>query len=391
MTDNNDKSNDFASMLQNSFKAMDRIEPGQKLDATIVNITNDWVFLDIGRKGEGVLDKKECINREGECTIKVGDSITVFFLRSKNSEMVFTTRLGRGDSGNEQLEEAFHNGIPVQGFVEKEIKGGFEVKIGGTVRAFCPFSQMALRRVADNAVFIGQHFNFYISEFSERGRNIVVSRRQMLLEEEEEAKALRKEQLSVGMVVKGKITNILPFGAFCDIGGVEGLIPVSEISYEHVTDINEILTLGQEVNVEIMRLDWEKNRHSFSLKTLLADPWEEIPSKYPSGTRLTGTVMRLMPFGAFVSIAQGIEGLLHISKIASPTRIQFPAQVLKVGQDIEVEVESIDVEKRRISLSQPMENGGPSKEDDENAWVRDYNKKETPQEPETMGAFGALL
>ncbi len=390
MTNENSNSNDFASMLQNSLSAMDHIEPGQKLEAIIVNLTDDWIFLDIGRKGEGVLDKKECLNREGECTVKTGDSITVFFLRSKDGEMVFTTRLGRGESGHEQLEDAFHNGIPVEAFVEKEIKGGFEVKIGGTVRAFCPYSQMALRRVEDNSVYLGQHMKFYISEFSEKGRNIVVSRRQLLIEEEEESKKARQAELREGMVVKGTITSIRNFGAFCDIGGVEGLIPVSEISYEHIADPGEYLSVGQEVQVEIMRLDWAKNRHSFSLKALMADPWDEIPDRFPPGTRVKGTVMRLKPFGAFVSIASGIEGLLHVSRIASPTRIQYPAQILKVGQEIEVEVESVDPENKRISLAQPREDGTIAAEDDESAWVRDYRKKET-REPETMGSLGALL
>ncbi len=394
MADDNTTKGNFADMLDSSFHSLRRLEPGEKVRCKLENITEEWIFLNVGRKGEGVLDKKELLDKEGNCKVQVGDTIEAYFLRSKAGEMVFTTRLGRGENGHEQLEDAFHNQIPVEAHVEKEIKGGFECKIGGSARAFCPYSQMALRRVNDNSIYIGEHFKFYITEFQEKGRNIVLSRRQILLEEEEKAREELKASLSEGMVLKGRITNVKPFGAFCDVGGLEGLIPISEISYDHITNIEEVLSVGQEVEVKIARLDWEQNRHSFSLKALQTDPWLEVPDSFPVGSVVKGTVVRLKPFGAFVSLGKGIDGLLHVSKIASQERVQYPAQVLKVGQEIEVEIDSIDLETKRISLSQPNQNQGVSREEEEASWTRDYKKSQSNFSGSSsagMGSLGALL
>ena len=266
----------FADMFERSQKDAGHLEPGSKVEATVLKIAKDWVFLDTGRKGEGVLDIKEVMDAEGNVTVGVGDKVTAWFISSRNNEMRFTTRVGAGSgqsAGNAQLQDAYAAGIPVEGVIEKEIKGGFEVKIAGS-RAFCPFSQVALRRVDDTASLIGKQMPFRITEYSENGRNIVLSHRALLEEEVQQQKDALKETLKVGDRVTGRVTSLRDFGAFVSIGAVEGLLPVSEVAWSRVNNVSEVLSVGQEVEVVVKGIDWEKGRISFSLKDTLADPWE---------------------------------------------------------------------------------------------------------------------
>lgn len=341
---------DFAAMLEESLSGSTRLEIGQKTEAKILQIGADWMFLDIGQKGEGVLAVHEFQNEDGALTVAVGDTITAYFVSRAGGEMRFTTKIGGGSSGTEQLEEAWRSGIPVDGRVEKEIKGGYEVKLPGNLRAFCPYSQIALRRIENPEELIEQTFSFKISKFEEQGRNVVVSRRDILEDERRELREGLKKTLSEGMRVQGEITSLRDFGAFVDIGGIEGLLPISEIAYGRVEDINEILKVGQKLELVIKRIDWDENKFSFSLRDTLADPWSQVPTKYPAGTELVGKVSRLAEFGAFITLEEGIDGLVHISKLGEGRRINHPREVLKVGEDFAVTVEKIEAEQRRISL-----------------------------------------
>ena len=350
--DNDDEQNsdDFAAMLEESLSGSTRIEIGQKTDARILQIGADWMFLDIGQKGEGVLAVHEFQNDEGEITVAVGDTISAYFVSRAGGEMRFTTRIGGGSSGNEQLEEAWRSGIPVDGRVTKEIKGGYEVTLPGNLRAFCPYSQISLRRLDNPESVIEQSFSFKISKFEEQGRNVVVSRRDLL---EEERRVLRedlKKTLTEGMIVTGVVTSLRDFGAFIDIGAIEGLLPISEVAYGRVDDLSEVLRVGQELQLAVKRVDWDENKFSFSLRDTLADPWSVVPTKYPAGTELVGKVSRLAEFGAFITLEEGIDGLVHISKLGEGRRINHPREVLKVGQEFAVTVEKLEVEQRRISL-----------------------------------------
>ena len=347
----NEDEGSFADMFEASLAGVgEPLVPGKKIAATILQIGKDWSFLDVGQKGEGVLASAELLNTEGEHQYVVGDKISAYFLSRAGGELRFTTKIGGTGSGTEQLENAYQSGIPVDGTIEKEIKGGFEVKLAGNIRAFCPFSQTGLR-LAEPADLIGQSLPFKISQFSERGRNIVVSHRAILDEEREQLRVGLRETLKEGMVVKGTITNIRDFGAFVDIGGIEGLLPISEISYGRIEDINEVLTLGQELEVAVKRIDWDNNKFSFSLRDTQADPWKKVGSIYQVGQHYPGKVSRLAQFGAFVTLEDGIDGLLHISKLGDGQRIRHPQDVVSVGQQIEVLVEKIDQEERRISLA----------------------------------------
>jgi len=346
-----DNDESFADMFEASLSQVgQQLEPGKKIEATILQIGKDWSFLDVGQKGEGVLATAELLDNDGEAQYAEGDKISAYFLSRSGGELRFTTKIGGGGSGTEQLENAFQSGIPVDGRIEKEIKGGFEVKLSGNVRAFCPFSQSGMRQ-AEPADLIGESLSFKITQFSERGRNIVVSHRAILDEEREQLRVSLRDTLKEGMVVKGTVTNILDFGAFVDIGGIEGLLPISEISYGRVEDINEVLSSGQELEVSVKKIDWDNNKFSFSLRDTQANPWNKVGSLYKVGGSYPGKVSRLAQFGAFVTLEEGVDGLLHISKLGEGQRIRHPQDVVAVGQQLQVIIEKIDTDERRISLA----------------------------------------
>ena len=346
---NNDEGS-FADMFEASeANIAEPLIPGKKISATILQIGSEWCFLDVGQKGEGVLASAELLNSDGEIGYAIGDNVSAYFLSRSGGELRFTTKIGGGGSGTEQLENAYQSGIPVDGTFEKEIKGGFEVKLPGNIRSFCPFSQTGLRQV-EPADLIGQSLTFKISQFSENGRNIVVSHRAILDEERELLKVELRKTLKEGMVVKGSITNIRDFGAFVDIGGIEGLLPISEISYGRVEDINEILSLGQELEVAVKRIDWDNNKFSFSLRDTQANPWNKVGTIYQEGKQYPGKVSRLAQFGAFVTLEDGVDGLLHISKLGDGKRIHHPQEVLSEGQNLQVVIEKIDLTEKRIAL-----------------------------------------
>jgi len=379
----------FAELFEASQKSAGHLTPGDKVEATVLKIAKEWVFLDTGRKGEGVLDIKELLDADGNVTVQVGDKVTAWFISSRNNEMRFTTKIGSGagaSAGNAQLEEAYASGIPVDGVIEKEVKGGFEVKVAGS-RAFCPFSQVALRRVEDAAALIGKHLSFRITEYGEKGRNIVLSHRALLEEELQQQKEALKETLQVGQRVRGTVTSLRDFGAFVSLGCVEGLLPVSEVGWTRVNHVSEVLSAGQEIEVVVKAIDWEKNRISFSLKETLADPWEEAASAFPEGSFHNGKVARLTPFGAFVTLASGVDGLIHISKLGAGKRIQHPREVLSEGQEVEVKVEGVDREQRRISLAL----ASVSRAEQEQADTLDAFRASASQAPKGMGTLGDLL
>lgn len=379
----------FAALFEASQKDAGHLTPGSKVEATVLKIAKEWVFLDTGRKGEGVLDIKELLDADGNITVKVGDKVAAWFISSRNNEMRFTTKVGGGSgasAGNAQLEEAYAAGIPVEGVIEKEVKGGFEVKVAGS-RAFCPFSQVALRRVDDTTALIGKHLSFRITEYAENGRNIVLSHRALLEEEARQQKDALKETLQVGQKVHGTVTSLRDFGAFVSIGCVEGLLPVSEVSYTRVNHVSEVLSVGQELELVVKGIDWDKDRISFSLKDTLADPWEAAAGAFPEGSYQNGKVARLTPFGAFVTLASGVDGLIHISKLGAGKRIQHPREVLAEGQDVEVKVEGVDREQRRISLSL----AAVSRAEQEQAETMSAYRASVAETPKGMGTLGDLL
>jgi len=346
-----DNSENFASMFESSLAKMDKLKPGQSVDTTIVSIGKDCAFLQLSGKSEGVLDLAEVTDKEGKLTVKEGDPIRVFFLQAKNGEMLFTTRIAGEKAGSAMLENAYTGKIPVEGLVEKEIKGGYEIKLGDT-RAFCPFSQMGLKRGEKPEAYIGKRLTFKIQEYKENGRNILVSNRAI----EEEALQGRREELKKTIVekaiVKGTVASIQDFGAFVDLGGVQALLPVSEISRERVTSVGDVLTVGQEIEAEIIRVDWKSDRITLSLKSRLADPWDGVAERYPINSRHQGKVSRVADFGAFVTLEAGIDGLLHISELRGSDKYGNALSSVQKGDSVSVLIKEVDAKAKRISLRQ---------------------------------------
>ncbi len=388
MENNTDNFADLFESLDE--KPLRNHKPGEKITARIASISGENVFLDVGGKSEGVLLASELSDDEGNIKAVPGDALEVYFLQMQNGEPLYTTTLGSGASAA-HLEEAWRNQIPIEGYVAAEIKGGFEITLSGNIRGFCPYSQMGLRRVDDPAAaYVDKHMVFRITTFEEGGRNLVLSARAILEEEREKLKEDLQNSLSEGDTVAATITSIRDFGAFADIGGVDGLIPISEIGWSRVENIAEHFSVGQQINVVIKSLDWEKERISLSYKETLTDPWDEAAKHFPVGSKHTAPISRLAQFGAFVTLAEGIDGLVHISKLGSGRRINHPREVVEAGQNIEVIVEDINREEKRISLTPSDYQSPEAKEDEERQVYRKYvsGKKEAAS---TIGSLGALL
>src|SRR6056297_269598 len=385
LDESKDNKDDFASLFENSISEMNSLEPGQQIETTIVSISGESIFLELSGKSEGILDASELTDRDGKLTVKEGDQIKAFYLETKNGEKHFTTKISGEKAGSAVLAQAFESKIPVEGSVEKEIKGGFEIKIGDT-RAFCPYSQMGLRRIENPQEYIGKQLTFKILEYSENGRNILVSNRIILEEEHNKKVEELKQTLKEKMVVTGTIKSVQDFGAFVDLGGVQALLPISEISRSRVDDIYALFSEGQEIEASIIKLDWQNERITLSMKALLPDPWDEAPSKYPVGSKHTGEVVRITNFGAFVTLEPGLDGLLHISELKGDSRQGNHQDSVKKGQKITVAIKSIDTDRKRISLKR-----GSSEQED-----KDYQKYLEPEsgsesESDTYNPFAELL
>ena len=392
MPDNTSGHESFADLFSDDSVNNKRLTPGQKIQATVVDISQDSIFLDVGEKSEGFLDRKELEDETGAVTVKAGDTLEVYFLSTAHNEMLFTTKIGGSSTSRAHLEEAYRSSIPLEGLVKKEIKGGFEITVAGNVRAFCPYSQMDLKKVSDPDDYIGSNMLFKITKFSEGGRNIVLSRRIILEEEREQKREELQEYLQEGMTVKGKITSLKDFGAFVDVDGIEGLIPISEIGWSRTENIRDVLTEDQDVEVVILKLDWENNRFSFSLKQALPDPWQDIAKQFPVGSFHAGKVIRLAKFGAFVNLAGGIDGLIHISRLGGGRRINHPKEVIEEGQTVDVKIEEIDQAQKRIALSLAGETADEETADKEVGDVKQYmQKQDRPDAGESLGSLGEIL
>ena len=381
ITHSDEDNENFAELFESSISGMERLEPGQQIETDIVSIAGDTIFLQLSGKSEGILEREELTDKDGNCTVSEGETIKVYFLEAKNGEMRFTTRISGEKAGNAMMESAFANGIPVEGVVEKEIKGGFEVKIGG-IRAFCPYSQMGQKRVEDASQYVGKHLTFKITEYKENGRNVLVSNRAILDEENRKKVEDLKKDLTEGMTVTGTVASIRNFGAFIELGGAQALLPISEISRSRVEDINKVLSVGQEITAQILSLDWQNSKLSVSMKALEADPWEEARKKYPEGSKHTGKVVRITDFGAFVELEPGLDGLLHVSELREDPRENNPQYKLQQNQELTVMIGSVDAQRQRISLKR----GDKKPEEDFSSFIDGGS-----DDGETYNPFAALL
>ncbi len=362
-----DDDEDFAAMLAASeagAKRTKRPKIGDVVTGKIISLGKDTVFVDVGGKAEGTLDRAQVSDNEGKLLVKIGDTVEARVGGDTGGVLSLRIKLGRGPQASAELQQAADLGIPVEGLVTEVVKGGLSVDVAG-VRGFCPASQIDNRFVEDLAVYVGQRLTFQISRYEPR--NVVLSRR-ALIEEEQQRRAIEtKKNLQIGLVVRGKVVGFKPFGAFVDIGGLEGMLHVSELGYSRVEKPEDVLSLGQEVEVVIIKMEpaqgKERNdRISLSLKALGNDPWNDVVKDLREGQRIKGTITRLQPFGAFVQIAPAVEGLVHISELGAGRRINHPKEVVSEGQAVEAIVLAIDSDKRRLSLSLAQEKEASSED-----------------------------
>ena len=343
---------EFAAMLEAAGQEPGEPRHGQAVTGTIVQMDQQEAFVDCGYRNELPLALVELQDKDGQLTHKVGDSVSAHVQKSADG-FKLTMAINVREAGRRALADAHANGTPVRGKVGESNKGGFSVDLGG-VRAFCPFSQIDIRRADDPSVFVGREFEFRILEYAEDGRNIVVSRRALLQAKRDSAADETRATLQLGDVREGTVTRLVPFGAFVDIGGIEGLVHISQISHQRVGHPGDVLKEGQSVKVKVLEIQnlgqGRSERISLSMKVLATDPWPETAAAMVPGTDVSGRVTRLVDFGVFVELEAGVEGLIHISELAN-RRIIHPREVVNEDEVIAVRILDVDVDRRRISLS----------------------------------------
>jgi small subunit ribosomal protein S1 len=326
---------------------------GDIVEGTVVKIDRDEVLLDIGYKSEGVIPSKELSIRhdvDPNEVVKVGDKVEALVLQKEDKEgrLILSKKRAQYERAWGRIEEVMRSGETITGPVIEVVKGGLILDIG--LRGFLPASLVDLRRVRDLHPFVGQDLEAKIIELDRNRNNVVLSRRAFLEESQSEGRKKFLEGLTKGERRKGTVSSIVNFGAFVDLGGVDGLVHVSELSWKHVDHPGEVVTVGQEVEVEVLDVDLERERVSLSLKATQEDPWKEFERRYQAGEIIEGQVTKLVPFGAFVRVAPGIEGLVHISEL-SHEHVDTPESVLSVGDEVRAKVIDVDVPRRRVSLS----------------------------------------
>ncbi|MFN2590200.1 MAG: 30S ribosomal protein S1 [Actinomycetota bacterium] len=327
---------------------------GDLVDGEVVKVDRDEVLVDIGYKSEGVIPAKELSIRQdldpGE-VVKVGDHIEALVLQTEDKEgrLILSKKRAQYERSWIRIEQIMRSGETITGPVIEVVKGGLILDIG--LRGFLPASLVELRRVRDLHPYVGQQLEAKIIELDRNRNNVVLSRRAFLEESQSEGRKKFLEGLKKGERRRGQVSSIVNFGAFVDIGGgVDGLVHVSELSWKHVDHPGEVVAVGQEVDVEVLDVDLDRERVSLSLKATQEDPWREFERRYQTGEVISGSVTKIVPFGAFVRVGEGIEGLVHISEL-STDHVDSPEQVVQVGQQVRVKVVDVDVSRRRISLS----------------------------------------
>ena len=370
---------DFAALLAAS--ETKRFRTGQTIEGTIVAIGPEVALVSVGAKGEAEIDLGELRNADGWLEFAVGDRLEATVV-STSGGLRLSRRLQRGAATARQLEDAFRAGLPVEGKVEAQVKGGYSVTIARQ-RAFCPLSQIDTIRTADPAVHEGRVYTFRIVEYGEGGRKFVVSRRTLLQEEEKAKAAAVRQSIAPGAIVRGRVASVREFGAFVDIGGgVQGLLHVSEMAWTRIADPSAVVAPGQEITVRVLRV--EDDRIALGLKQLTDDPWSAAAETFTPGQELRGVVEKIEKFGVFVSLAPGVSGLVPSSETGAPRDADL-RKTFQVGADIDVIVLEVDAAARRIRLSRKA-----VAEAREAAEVRDYTERETTQKP-SMGSLADQL
>lgn len=356
----------FAQLLEESF-TLQEMNPGEVITAEVVAIDSNFVTVNAGLKSESLIEVSEFKNAAGEIEVKVGDFVTVTIESVENG--FGETKLSREKAKRAadwiKLEEAMENGEILSGVINGKVKGGLTVMIN-SIRAFLPGSLVDVRPVKDTSHFEGKEIEFKVIKLDKRRNNVVVSRRAVLEETLGEERKALLENLKEGSVVKGIVKNITDYGAFVDLGGIDGLLHITDLAWRRVKHPSEVLEVGQEVEAKVLKFDQERSRVSLGLKQLGEDPWNGLARRYPQGTRLFGKVTNLTDYGAFVEIEQGIEGLVHVSEMDWTNKNVHPSKVVQMGDEVEVMILEIDEDRRRISLGMKQCQANPWQEFESN-------------------------
>ncbi len=354
----------FAEMFSSYLAQMkDDLRVGEKITGRIISIGKDDVIVSTGTKADGVVEKAELTGEDGEFPYKVGDSITLYVVHADESE-VRLSKVMTGKGGIEILYDAHADKVPIEGRVIETCKGGFRVKVAGKT-AFCPVSQMDVHYIEEPEKYVGQTLSFLVTRIESGGRNIVLSRRELVQREIEENRNAYLKTVSAGDVVDGRVTRVMPYGAFVElVPGLEGMIHVSELSWSRIEKPEQVVSPGDLIKVKILSIEQGSDprrppKISLSVKHVTGDPWNEVTSKYMAGQRIEGIITRCADFGAFVEIEPGVEGLIHISELSYKKRVVKASDMVAPGDRVAVMIKSIDPENRRISLSLKDAEGDP--------------------------------
>ncbi len=346
---NEARGSDFDQLFEASVKEQD-FKVGDVVTGSVVEVQSDYVLVDINYKSEGLIDINEFRMVDGVRDVKPGDKVEVLIDRIENENGMIVLSKDKADMLRAwtDISKAAENEEVIEGTVVAKVKGGLSVDIG--VKAFLPGSQIDLRPVRNMDVYIGKKYKFKVIKFNKKRGNIVLSRRALLEEERENLKTQTLDAMKEGSIVTGVVKNITDYGAFIDLGGMDGLLHITDMSWGRVKHPSEILNVGDEIQVKVLKYDHEKERVSLGMKQLQTDPWESVKLQYPSGKKLSGKVVSVAEYGAFVELGEGIEGLIHVSEMSWTKRVKHANQIVNVGDNVDVVVLEVDSENRRISL-----------------------------------------
>ncbi|MBI3066534.1 MAG: 30S ribosomal protein S1 [Deltaproteobacteria bacterium] len=338
---------EFETMFEESLRT---VKPGGVVKGRVVGITSTHVLIDVGYKSEGQTPIQEFTDHQGNLQVKVGDEVDVYFdsSESENGGIVLSRQRAENIKVWEDIEKSFNEGTGIEGRIIGKIKGGFKVDVG--VMGFLPGSHVDIRPSRNLDKFIGTTDRFVVLKFNRARGNVVLSRRALLEKERDGLKQDILKILEEGVILEGMVKNITGYGAFVDLGGIDGILHISDMSWGRISHPSEVVHVGDKLQVVVLKFDAEKERISLGMKQLTPDPWNTVAAKYPAGSRVQGKVISIMDYGAFVELESGIEGLIHISEMSWSRKIAHPSKILQVGQQVEVVVLNVDPGHRRISL-----------------------------------------
>src|SRR5882757_7657042 len=325
---------------------------GQIVSGTVVQVHHDSVIVDIGGKSEGVISKSEFVGADGTFAVKVGDKVDVFIESRESDDGLISLSKEKADKMKvwDEISAACERDEIIEGTISQRVKGGLSVTMRGGVKAFLPGSQVDLRPIRNLEKLIGQTYQFKVIKFNKKRGNIVLSRRVLLERERDELKTKTLQTLEEGMTVTGTIKNLTEYGAFVDLGGIDGLLHITDMSWGRVNHPGEVFKVGDEVTVKVLKYNAETERVSLGLKQTQEDPWSHVEEAYPLAKRVRGKVMSLTDYGAFVELEPGVEGLIHVSEMSWTKKVKHPSKLVEPGQEIECQVLEVDAKSKRISL-----------------------------------------